>query len=51
METIDAYHKKSGERKIRLGSQDLQRTWKMKQQHLSKKYTTNFAEIIEIKCQ
>ncbi len=51
METIDAYHKKLGERKIRFGSQDLQRTWKMKQQHLSKKYTTNIEEIIEVKCQ
>lgn len=51
MEVMDAYHKKMGERKIRLGSQDLQRTWKMKQDRLSKKYTTNFKEILEIKCQ
>ena len=51
MEVMDAYHKKTGERKIRLGSQDLQRTWKMKQDRLSKKYTTNFKEILEIKCQ
>ncbi len=50
MQVIDAYHKKTGERKIRLGSQDLQRTWKMKQEHLSRKYTTNFNEILEIKC-
>jgi DNA polymerase V len=51
MDVMDAYYKKNGVRKIRLGSQDLQRTWKMKQQHLSKKYTTNFEEIIEVKCQ
>jgi DNA polymerase V len=51
MEVIDAYLKKTGERKIRLGNQDLQRTWKMKQEHLSKKYTTNIKEILEIKCQ
>jgi len=50
MQVIDAFHKKTGEHKIRLGNQDLQRTWKMKQNHLSKKYTTNFAEIVEIKC-
>jgi DNA polymerase V len=50
MQVIDAYHKKTGERKIRLGNQDLQKTWKMKQNHLSKKYTTDFKEILEVKC-
>jgi DNA polymerase V len=28
----------------------LQRTWKMKQDHLSKRYTTNIKEILEIPC-
>ncbi len=51
MKVMDDYYKKTGENKIRLGNQDLQRTWKMKQEHLSKKYTTNFKDIIEIKCQ
>jgi DNA polymerase V len=50
MQVMDAYHKKIGERKIRLGNQDLRRTWKMKQNHLSKKYTTDFKEILEIPC-
>jgi DNA polymerase V len=50
MQVMDAFHKKTGERKIRLGSQDLQRTWKMKQEHLSKRYTTNIKEILEIPC-
>ena len=50
MQVMDDYHKRIGERKIRLGNQDLQRTWKMKQHHLSNKYTTNFKEILEIKC-
>jgi DNA polymerase V len=50
MQVMDDYHKKTGERKIRLGNQDLQRTWKMKQEHLSKKYTTDFKQILEIKC-
>ena len=50
MQVMDDYHKKTGERKIRLGNQDLQRTWKMKQEHLSNKYTTDFKQILEIKC-
>lgn len=51
MEVMDAYYKKTGERKIRLGNQDLQKTWKMKQDHLSKKYTTDIHHILEIPCQ
>lgn len=50
MNVIDAFHKKTGERKIKLGNQDLKKTWKMKQNHLSKKYTTNFKDILEVKC-
>jgi DNA polymerase V len=51
MEVIDALHKKVGARKIRLANQDLQRTWKMRQNYLSKNFTTNINEIIEVKCQ
>lgn len=50
MKVIDDFHKKTGERKIRLGNQDLQRTWKMKQDHLSRKYTSDFKQILEVKC-
>ena len=50
MEVMDAYHRKTGERKIRLGNQDLQRTWKMRQNHLSRKYTTDFKQIFEVQC-
>lgn len=50
MKVMDDYHKKVGERKIRLGNQDLKRTWKMKQNHLSNKYTTDFNEILRVKC-
>ncbi len=50
MKVIDDFHKKTGERKIRLGNQDLQRTWKMKQNHLSPKYTTDFKDIFTVKC-
>lgn len=51
MQVMDDYFKKTGERKIRLGNQDLQRTWKMKQNHLSRKYTTDFKQIFEVQCQ
>lgn len=51
MEVIDQFHKKTGERKIRLGNQDLQHTWIMKQNHLSPNFTTNINDIITVKCQ
>jgi len=51
MKVMDDYYKKTGERKIRLGNQDLQKTWKMKQEHLSPRYTTCFKHLLEIKCQ
>lgn len=51
MQIMDDYYKKTGERKIKLANQDLTRTWTMKQEHLSKKYTTEFREILTIKCQ
>jgi DNA polymerase V len=50
MKVMDDFHKKTGERKIRLGNQDLQRTWKMKQNHLSRKYTTDIKEIFTVNC-
>jgi DNA polymerase V len=50
MKVMDDIRMKTGERKIRLGNQDLQRTWKMKQNFLSKKYTTDFKELLDIKC-
>lgn len=51
METIDLLNEKIGERKIKLGNQNLELTWDMNQNHLSPRYTTNFNEILEIKCQ
>jgi len=50
MQVIDDFHKRTGERKIKLASQDLERTWTMKQDHLSPKYTTNFNQILTVKC-
>lgn len=49
MEVMDAFHKKTGERKIRLGNQDLQRTWKMRQNLLSPKYTTDIRDVLRVK--
>jgi len=50
MQVMDDYYKKTGERKIKLANQDLTRTWTMKQEHLSKKYTTDINEILKIPC-
>jgi DNA polymerase V len=49
MEVMDAFHQKTGERKIRLGNQDLQRTWKMRQHLLSPKYTTDIRDVFRVK--
>ena len=51
MQTIDSLNAKIGGRKIKLGNQNLEKTWDMNQNHLSPRYTTNFNEILEIKCQ
>ncbi len=50
MKVIDDIHIKTGERKIRLANQDLKKTWKMKQNFLSQKYTTKIDDLLEIKC-
>jgi DNA polymerase V len=49
MQTIDELNFLYSEKKIKLGHQDLKRTWKMKQQRLSKRYSTNINEIIKVK--
>lgn len=49
MQVLDNLNTKYGEYKIKLASQDLKRTWKMRQEHLSPRYTTNINEIINIK--
>ncbi|WP_317131924.1 DUF4113 domain-containing protein, partial [Seonamhaeicola marinus] len=45
MQSIDKLNNKYGHYKIKLASQDLKRTWKMRQEHLSPKYTTNIKDI------
>ena len=49
MKTLDFITKKEGTGKIKLGSQDLKRIWKMKQTKLSSRYTTELKEIIALK--
>ncbi len=49
MSTIDKLNQKYADYKIKLGSQDLERTWKMRQERLSPRYTTNINEIIVVK--
>ena len=50
MKVIDSVNMKYAKPKIKIANQDLDKTWKMKQDHLSPRYTTAIDEIIEIKC-
>lgn len=49
MSAIDHLNKKFKTAAIKLANQDLQRTWKMKQERLSPKYTTKINDIITVK--
>lgn len=49
MQAIDGLNTKYGDYKIKIANQDLQRTWKMRQERLSPKYTTNINEVIKVK--
>ena len=48
MSVMDSLNKRLGHKKVKLASQDLQRTWKMKQEKLSKRYLTNWDELLEV---
>lgn len=50
MDAMDEMNQSIGQKKIKLASQDLDRTWKMKQEKLSPRYTTQLSEVISIKC-
>lgn len=45
---VDSLNRSIGSQKIRFGSQDPVRTWKMKQERLSPRYTTRLDEIITV---
>ncbi|WP_299096010.1 Y-family DNA polymerase [Winogradskyella sp.] len=49
MSAIDKINKKYKGDKIKIGNQDLERTWKMRQERLSPRYTTNINDIIVVK--
>lgn len=49
MSAIDGLNKKYKADKIKLGNQDLKRTWKMRQERLSPKFTTNIKDILIVK--
>ena len=49
MKAIDDLNQKYGNNKLKLANQDLEKTWKMRQNHLSKQYTTQVNEILIIK--
>lgn len=48
MKAIDKINAQFGQQKIRLASQDPKKIWKMKQQKLSPRYTTDLRDIITI---
>lgn len=48
MQAIDFVNSKYGETKIKLGVQDLCRTWKMKQEKLSPQYTTSVNDLLNV---
>jgi len=49
MEVIDGINQKMGNRKIKLATQG-DKTWNMRQNMLSPRYTTRFNEILTVKC-
>ncbi len=50
MKAIDHLNTKYANYKVKLGSQDLKHTWKMRQERLSPRYTTNINDVIKVKC-
>jgi DNA polymerase V len=50
MKTIDGINLAVGTAKVKLASQDLKRTWKMRQERLSPHYTTRISEVIKVNC-
>lgn len=48
MKAMDSLNKAYGQQKVKLASQDLKRVWKMRQERLSPRYTTNLNDIIVV---
>ena len=49
MRVMDNLNTKYGDYKLKIGNQDLERTWKMRQERLSPRYTTDINDIIKVK--
>ncbi|MEZ4810302.1 MAG: Y-family DNA polymerase [Allomuricauda sp.] len=49
MKVMDSVNDRYGDYKLKIANQDLERTWKMRQEHLSPRYTTNINDIIKVK--
>jgi DNA polymerase V len=50
MHAMDQINHAIGTTKLKLASQDIKRTWKMRQERLSPHYTTRISEVINVKC-
>ena len=48
MNAIDVINNNLGVKKVKLGSQNLKQTWMMRQEKLSKRYTTSWNELLEV---
>ena len=50
MEALDTINENLGVVKVKLASQDAGRTWKMRQEKLSPRYTTRLTDVISVRC-
>lgn len=48
--TVDRVNKKNGTDALKIAAQGYSKKWKLKNEHISKRYTTNLADIITIHC-
>ncbi len=51
MKAVDKINAICGQQKVRLAAQDTGRVWKMNQEKLSPRYTTNLQDVINVNCQ
>ncbi|MCP9765175.1 Y-family DNA polymerase [Lacihabitans soyangensis] len=51
MRTVDKLNAAIGQQKVKLAIQDKDRVWKMKQEKLSRRFTTKLNEVIEVCCE
>ncbi len=49
MESLDEVNSKYGKQLVRPASNGIEQPWKMKQQYLSKKYTTSWDELMTVR--